>query len=391
MSKLSLSMFAYEGAENQVFKNARAYLENTFGIDFFDFNQNNTEVIYFVSGGSELSAINHKSDSDFIILLASPQSNSYASATEVKAYMDKNNIEAILLNTEDSHTQSLLESIKTIKSNLKKLETKTIGLLGTVSSWLVASDTKQSALKDKLGIKLKQIPWDSLPAYHEMEKSDELINEFKDAGKFDLSQTSQVHSLIKSCIQKEKLDAVSVECFSMVVTHGVTACLPLAKFNSDSFPAGCEGDIPSIVGKMFVQSVTGKIPWMANAASITSDRSLFAHCTIAPNLVENAQIMTHFETDKGTALRGDFIGNEITIFRLNAEINEAFISKASIVNRPKYSDACRTQIEVVLPDEAVSFLKESPLGNHHLVIPGDTTEAITMACRLKNIKLNSFR
>lgn len=391
MSKLNLSMFAYEGADKQVFEIAKSYLETNFGTDLFEFNHSNTEILYFVSGGSEQSAITHQYTSEFIILLASPQNNSYASATEVKAYLNKHNKEAILLNTTDTGTPKLLNRLKNIKLNLKKLETKTIGLLGAVSSWLVASDTNQSTLKKKLGISLKQISWESLPAYFEMEKSADLIEEFKNTGMVDLTQTSRVHSLIKSCIQKENLDAVTVECFSMVVEHGVTACLPLAKFNNDGLPAGCEGDIPSIVGKMFVQAVTSKIPWMANAASIAYDKSLFAHCTIAPNLVENPQIMPHFETGKGTALRGDFIGNDITVFRFNSEISAAFLSKAKIVNRPKYEDACRTQIEVVLPDEAVAFLKETPLGNHHLIIPGEQTDALSIACKLKNIKLNVFK
>jgi L-fucose isomerase-like protein len=126
---------------------------------------------------------------------------------------------------------------------------------------------------------------------------------------------------------------------------------------------------------------------MANTVHLAAQRSLFAHCTIAPNLLSRYTIDTHFETGQGTAIKGDFKGDEITLFRLNNQLNTAFITTGAIVARPKYEIACRTQIEVVLPQSAVTLLQEQPLGNHHLVLPGDQRSTLTLACKILGIDL----
>jgi L-fucose isomerase-like protein len=133
--------------------------------------------------------------------------------------------------------------------------------------------------------------------------------------------------------------------------------------------------------------VTGIVPWIVNTVQITDDVSLFAHCTINTSLLSDYRITTHFETGKGTAIQGDFAADEITLFRVNNTLDKAFIAPGKVVKRPRYETACRTQVEVKLPVSAVQSLKVNPLGNHHLILPGDQTEKLSLACYMLGMEL----
>ena len=114
---------------------------------------------------------------------------------------------------------------------------------------------------------------------------------------------------------------------------------------------------------------------------------LFAHCTISPALLTDYTIRTHFETGKGTAIQGNFRAEEVTVLRLNNTLDKAFITPGKVLQRPKYDNACRTQLEVKLPPSAVQALREDPLGNHQLLLPNDHTEILSLACRMLGMKL----
>ena len=91
-------------------------------------------------------------------------------------------------------------------------------------------------------------------------------------------------------------------------------------------------------------------------------------------------VTTHFETGVGTAIQGDFAADDVTIFRLDSSLRRAFLTCAPVLARPRYAHACRTQIEVALPPQAVRLLRDSPLGNHHLILPGNHADRLRLAC-----------
>jgi L-fucose isomerase-like protein len=97
-------------------------------------------------------------------------------------------------------------------------------------------------------------------------------------------------------------------------------------------------------------------------------------------------VQTHFETGKGTAVEGDFRGDTVTIFRFDNKLEKAFIATAAITGRPKSITACRTQIEVRLNKNEVESLRRNPLGNHHLIFPGDCSRLLHFACMYLGIE-----
>jgi L-fucose isomerase-like protein len=140
---------------------------------------------------------------------------------------------------------------------------------------------------------------------------------------------------------------------------------------------------------MLCKELTGIVPWIANINKATDKVCMFSHCTIAPGLVSGFSVKTHFETGQGTAIEGDFKGDLITIFRFDNTLSKAFIATANITGRPKSASACRTQIEVKLSESEVKQLREYPLGNHHLIFPGDCKRLLEFACKVLGIDVLS--
>lgn len=380
MTKLKIKLLAFEGATDAVFGNAVKRIEKLISPEDYVLTESDPDVLFFLSGGSEKSAMEQVSAGHFYLLIGSQHDNAYASATEVKAYLNEMNIPSLLLDEEESGISAILMDFVTVKQGLQRLKGKTLGQIGQVSDWLISSSIPADLLKEKLGIKLNVIPWSELAHFSEFKASEPFLASFSDSTNMDLTETAKVNELLTNTIQKRNLDAITVECFPMVQKDCVTACLPLAKFNNEGIPAGCEGDLTAIAGMMLCKELTGIIPWIANINKATYDVCMFSHCTIAPGLVSGFSVKTHFETGKGTAMQGDFKGDLITIFRFDNKLSKAFIATATITGRPKLSTACRTQIEVKLTENEVNLLRQKPLGNHHLIFPGDYKKVLHFAC-----------
>ena len=385
MTQLKVKLLSSRGAPDAIFENAVKRIEKLIQRDNYTLTESDPDILFFLTGGSELPAINQVSAGHFYLLIGSQHDNSYASATEVKAYLNEMNIPAMLLDEEEPETPLFIKDLVTVKQALKNLNGKKLGLIGQVSDWLISSVIPAEILDSKLGIKLTVIPWSELAHFSEFNASGLFLDSFADKTHIDLSETAKVSELLTNTIQNRKLDAITVECFPMVQKDSVTACLPLAKFNNEGIPAGCEGDLTAIAGMMLCKELTGIIPWIANINKATDEVCMFSHCTIAPCLVSGFSVKTHFETGKGTAIEGDFKGDLTTVFRFDNKLSKVFIATANITGRPKSVTACRTQIEVKLTEREVKLLRESPLGNHHLIFPGDCKKVLQLACLLLGI------
>ena len=383
---IKIKLLAFQDAPEALFEHAVSRIEKLVPQGKYEFTDTNPDVLFFLTGGSEQSAVKQVSAGHFYLLIGSHRDNSYASATEVKACLNDMNIPSVLLDEEEAETKDLLADFFTVTRAMKNLNGKKVGLIGQVSDWLISSAIPAGLLESKLGLKLIVIPWSELAHFSEWKASGPFLDSFSGITHIDLTETAKVSELLTNTIQKWNLDAITVECFPMVQKYGVTACLPLARFNDEGIPAGCEGDLTAIAGMMLCKELTGIIPWIANINKATDQVCMFSHCTIAPGLVSGFSVKTHFETGKGTAIEGDFKDDLITIFRFDHRLRRAFIASANITGRPKSASACRTQIEVKLTGNEVKALRQSPLGNHHLIFPGDCRKLLHMACLLLGIE-----
>ncbi len=366
-------------------------LRRHFGDIEFDFASDQPLLLCFLSGGSESFATKVIQPDTFYVLIGFEENNSWAAASEVKAWMDQHQTDAIMLDLNNEADRKIIRTFCQIFYRLSRLKGKKLGLIGEISDWLVASEIDEKVLLNKLGISMKKISWESLPDWKSMARNGDFISKYSSSGTETIESASKVNRVLESAILEHRLDAVTVECFSLVQNESVTACLSLSHLNDQGIPAGCEGDLTTIVGMMLAHAVTGQIPWVANLVRVMDNKVKFAHCTAPTNLLDSFQIDTHFETGKGTAVAGVFTGEEVTIFRLNNDLSKSFISTGKIVSKQNSPEnACRTMIEVELQAAHAQLLKEHPLGNHHLILPGIHSDTLSIAFRLKNIQVNNW-
>jgi len=259
------------------------------------------------------------------------------------------------------------------------LKNHKVGLIGETSHWLINSGIDKNLLLTKLGIKLFTLPWSDLSSFKLIDEDKKFLtyfNNFIDSKK-TIFDSGRIYSLLLDTVNKYHFSAISVECFSLVKKYKVTGCLPLAKLNDENIIAACEGDMVSCITMLIVKELTTQISWMANLTDVNQN-VLFSHCTIPTKLTKKYNILTHFETDEGTAVEGDFIENEVTILRLNNKLNKAFLTTGKVIERPKNPNNCRTQIVVQIDDLSLNKLKTSPLGNHHIIIPKNHYDILKM-------------
>ncbi|MCX6137373.1 MAG: hypothetical protein NTV54_07770 [Ignavibacteriales bacterium] len=388
---MNFKFLAYRGAPASIVESGTDRLYQLIGPKFVSLVQESPDVLFFLTGGSERAAIECLAQDKFVCLIGSQRDNALASAVEVMAYLRNLGRPALLLDEDDPRTPEQLMDLHHVIAGLQRLRGKRLGLIGEVSEWLVSSTIPVGTLRGVLGIQLEKIPWEKLPHYSTKTPDPGLLSEFAPVAAIDLTDTARVATLLHSVIKEKSFDAVTVECFSLVQKNSVTACLPLASFNAAGFPAGCEGDIASAAGMMLGKEITGIVPWMANINKIDTQSCLFSHCTIAPTQLTRKEITTHFETGAGTSIRGEYATDFVTVFRLKNDLTRAFISCGNVTGRPHHENACRTQIEVPLPESAVDCLRRNPLGNHHLIFPGDVVQRLSLASTILGIQADVYR
>lgn len=383
--ELRVKVVAFRDAPESLKEQVVGKLEDDFPRIVFRFVEDNPDVICFASGGSEREALLSIKPGRFCLFLASEQDNAYAAATEVKAWADNHKMSSVIVSMQRAREKNILEDLARVAGARKQLKGQKAALVGEVSHWLVASAFPLSLARERFGIDIIHLSWDQLPDYLSFKPDAELLKAFQGYNPENLENEARIHAFLKNIIEEHELNGITLECFNMVKERDVTACLSLALINSLGIVAACEGDLVSLTGMMLLKAITGTIPWMANLASVQNDTLLFAHCTAPLNQLTGVSVPTHFETGKSAALQGYVNMDEVTVFRLNTSLNKAFIADGRIISKPVHNYACRTQAEIALSSEAHQFLRDCPLGNHHLIVPGKHKDSLSLQCQYLGI------
>ncbi len=385
--KLRVKLLAFNSAELSVFDKGKKKLLNLFSQDKVEFVNDKPDILMFLTGGSEKAAINSIQEYKFYLIIASRENNSWASATEVKAWMNQHNITSMLISWDDPKAHSIIEDFYFVRNGIRRLHGQRLGLIGNPSEWLVSSVVSPFIMQSRLGIEQVDIQWNDILLDEITDVAPDFLSLFQSGDTKELFESGKIYEGLASLIPFYKLNALSVECFSLVNQTCHTACLALSKLNLDRIPAGCEGDTCSAVGLMLGYEVCGTIPWMANTAFVNGDKAIFAHCTAPTNLYKKFKTDTHYETDKGLALSGEIKGEVVTIFRFDNTLNKIFITLAQVTDHPKSKAACRTQLEVQLNQIAQNYFVNNPFGNHHLILPGDYSQRLRLAANLLRMEV----
>ncbi len=337
------------------------------------------DVIVFLTGGSEQEALELLRPGKTYLLIASDKANAWAAATEVKAWASHHQIASQLLNLNQPDARYVISLFAQVRTALHTLKGKKAALIGNVSHWLVASHFSLPLAYERFGINIEHLPWHDLPHYLDHVPDSSFLTAFQEHQADLLQNEARIYGWLRSIIKKGAYQALTLECFEMVNHHHVTACLALALLNSQGIVAGCEGDLVSLVGLMLAQAIGGKASWMANLAFVNPENILFAHCTAPLSMLRSFSLQSHFETGKSASIKGLFDTEEVTVFRLSQGLDKAFLAPGRIVHQPAHMQACRTQAEIRLDVTCIEKLLHNPLGNHHILMPGNHYEAMRMA------------
>lgn len=353
------------------------------------FDRNMPLVLVMLTGGTEqrtLELCDEMPDRRApVVLLAHGSHNSLPAALETLARLRQDQRRGIVAYVEpDDNTswQSLLDAVNDAAVAVR-LQHACLGLVGRPSDWLVASRASDQAVHESWGPRLVPIALDRV--YRELEAPIQeptrqlatgLLHGATDAR--DLASgaaldAARVYQALRAIATHERLDAMTVRCFDLVINHKLTGCFALAQLNDEGLVAGCEGDVAATVGMLWARHLLGATTWMANPSRIDTqaDTLWLAHCTIARSMLQSYRLETHFESGLGLALAGEMQTGAVTLFRLGGkDLRTLWTCEGQLVETGQARDLCRTQAKIEMPAGAASELLERPLGNHLLMVRG---------------------
>ena len=380
------------------------------GPDFSEYGCGGIDVIYVRTGGTEgLFEEVFPTLGGYILLLTSGKSNSLAASMEILSYLNQKGRQGEIIHGSTDYIAERLRVLSQVEAARKSLNGKNLGVIGQPSDWLISSNPDAEAVKTKLGINLVNVPIEELI---EIVKSDvdlsgyihpgigypatghpgltEIADQIPSAVQKYFDGAVRIYCALKKLIEKYELSGLTLRCFDLLTTVENTGCLALALLNAEGYPAGCEGDVPTLLTMTVGQALTGQCGFQCNPSRINPETGelLLAHCTIPFDMIRSYSFNTHFESGIGIAIHGEMPEGDATIFKLSGDLNRQFCCKANLTGNPYEKSLCRTQITMQISEGTVvngaaglqspagicrDYFLKSPIGNHHVVFSGDHT------------------
>lgn len=350
------------------------------GLD--EFLQSDFGLIYVASGGSEepFRKIWDRMGDRPCYLLASSESNSLASSLEILSFLQQRGQHGEILHGDPEKVAQRIRTLATAAKAKAMLHGMRLGIIGTPSDWLIASRADESALMEKLGIKLIDIPMQELleTILEKPVLENKWTAQLRAMGyaSTEMDKALTVYAAIRRLVERYQLGAVTVRCFDLLGSVKTTGCLALAILNAEGIYAGCESDVPSTVSMAILGAVSAEPVFMCNPNRIDakSGHMVLAHCTLPLNMAFETTLTTHYESNIGVAIAGSIHEGICTIFKAAGDLSRYFAKAGRIQGNLREPTLCRSQIQVTLDD--FSYFLRKPISNHHLVCQGDHTAAL---------------
>ncbi len=365
--------------------------------------------IFVLTGGTEAEAlrlIQHEKmleRGEPIVLLAHPSQNSLPAALEILAKVTQDGGKGVILqaDTAGAFDEKALGNAVAVAQCMKTMRACRIGVVGRPSDWLVASRHGAETVKKAWGPELVDIPFEEL--LDEIQKIRAAKPEpdlglpdlrehaefFREAGEADMRKSMEILHALKILVGRHALHALTLRCFDLVLQDRSTGCLALSVLADERIDAGCEGDIPSILGLRWIRTLTGQTGWMANPSEIkvrngSEDAEMVvAHCTAPRSILSRYGLRSHFESGLGVAIAGIVPVGDVTLLRIGGEkLERVWFSPAKVSASPRREGLCRTQAVLSLSADKARELLSDPLGNHLVVVRGDWTQRISAYLQL---------
>lgn len=342
------------------------------------------------SGGVEEMVKAHIDDlPPYVVLIADGLKNSLAASLEILSWMRLNDRHGRVLHGPTSFIMQGIADYATAHDAISKLQGKRVGVIGKPSGWLIASNVDYTAMHERWGVEMVDVPLDevvkgyeAIPDSEIQDVTDKFINKamgMKEPSRDEVVKAMRLYRSVKGIVERYRLDAFTLNCFDLIPTTHTTGCVALALLNQEGIPAGCEGDEQTLLTMLAVQAATGEMTFMANPSKILDNAAhemVFAHCTIAPAMTDRYIVRDHYESLSGVAVEGIFDPMEMTVVKCGGRSMERyFISKAQLLECTTNPNMCRTQLHLRL-DEPLDYFLERSIGNHHVIVKGNHVEKL---------------
>ncbi|MCR4428384.1 MAG: hypothetical protein NUV68_03460 [Caldiserica bacterium] len=347
-------------------------------------------VLFLITGGTERAA--SQVEAPEYLLLVHPSLNSLPAALELRTFLENAGKKARIITVEEARRTIPLKA--RVREGMKKFLSSRILLVGEPASWLVGSILDHDQLEKKFKINIKKIPLEELIQAYENSPPVQDLGIFltcpwKGIEKGDLPKALKLSQVLDEMVRRGGYTGVSLSCFDLLSRTGQTGCLSLANLNNSAIPASCEGDLPSLVTMLLLNSLSGKPSFMGNPSWIEKDQLTLAHCTIAPSLTRDLCLSTHFESGKSVALEGALQPGNYTISKVAPSLEGIFFASVQVLPGQRKPNLCRTQVLLKFP--GAEAIKNLPLGNHLILSPGDLSLELDEASQILGlVKFGNF-
>jgi L-fucose isomerase-like protein len=383
-----------EDALNQIIVAYEPHLERIGG-ERWDTEQlvDPAPLFYLVITGGTEGAILKLRDSrqatpdEPVFLLAHPTSNSLPAALEVLARLQQDGTPGRIfyLNGPDDAVayQQIADAVHDLDVRQALCQAR-IGLVGKPSDWLVASMPSPATVRETWGPEvvgvdlsgvqkvIRAVPQDRLAPH--ITSLVQQATDVREPSPEEIEDVVRVYVALKQVVEQQKLDAITVRCFDLVLDMKTTGCFALAQLADEGTIAGCEGDLVSTVGLLWAHKLLGQVPWMANPAQLDADGDTLwlAHCTVPRTIVQDYCLRSHFESGLGVGIQGLWPTGPVTLLRIGGKgMEQLWLAEGDIIQTGDAENLCRTQVEIQLTrGGTVGDLLRAPLGNHLVLVKG---------------------
>jgi len=345
-------------------------------------------LIFIASGGVEgFFNENYKRLKEPYFLLTNGENNSFAASLEILTFLKQQGLNGEILHGNTEYIANRIKNINKIMIAKEKLNGINIGVIGKPSDWLISSDVDYEKLKRIHGINTVQIGIDELleeinnvkiENLDKLNENSKIIDLYKKSfSNESLRGALKIYLALKNIVSRYALKGLTIRCFDLLNTVHNTGCIALSLLNDEGIISSCEGDVPALISMLILNALSGEPVFMANPSSIDVEKNqvILAHCTVPLTMTEDYVLDTHFESSIGVGIHGEIRQGQATIFKLNSNLKDYFVSSIDIKENMYQKNLCRTQIRVHM-DKDVNYFLTNPMGNHHLICKGDYSEIV---------------
>lgn len=331
----------------------------------------------------------------YVLLIADGLKNSLAASLEILSWMRLNGRQGRVIHGDMHYMLLQIDGYVQAAATMQRLRGKRVGAIGRPSSWLIASEVDRDAVRRSWGVEIVDVPLTEVVERFNVTKDGDVTDVatrfmqgaagMREPSKADVVKAARLYRAVAQVCSEHQLDAMTLNCFDLIPPTGTTGCLALALLNDAGLPAGCEGDMPTLLTMLLVRVATGQASFMANPSKIIDvdkHEMIFSHCTIAPRLTDSYVIRNHYESLCGVGIEGIVEPNPVTVVKCGgADMSQSFMSEAQLLQCTTNPNMCRTQMLLRLREPLDYFLQRS-IGNHHVIVPGQQAAMLQAVLKL---------